>query len=300
MKKLCMLICVLYVSACYAPDSLRLFNSMGNYFSANKSPNSLKISKGDTLYSISRKYKVPIRDIIETNNIKSPYALYTGQTIKMPKAKYHVVKKGDTVYNVAKRYNIEMSKLTAANNLKSPFTLSIDQKLLLPGAMVSVKNTQTTSSESKNVSKTKKQTTKKTNYQPSDGVKPAKYRKSKFVWPVRGTVISDFGPIAKGRNNDGINIKAPLGTAVKAADKGIVAYAGNELKGFGNLILIKHSDGWITAYAHNDQMFVKKGQRIIKGEKIATVGKSGSVNTPQLHFEVRAGKKAYNPLKYLP
>lgn len=89
----------------------------------------------------------------------------------------------------------------------------------------------------------------------------SKYRKSKFAWPLQGTVISHYGTIGKGRNNDGINIKAKLGAAVKAADAGRVAYAGNELKGFGNLILIKHNDGWITAYAHNDRLFVKKGKK---------------------------------------
>ena len=106
--------------------------------------------------------------------------------------------------------------------------------------------------------------------------------------------------MGKGRKNDGINIKAPLGTAVKAADAGTVAYAGNELKGFGNLILIKHHDGWITAYAHNDRLFVKKGQKVSRGEKIASVGSSGGVTSPQLHFEVRTGKKAVNPRAYLP
>ena len=120
------------------------------------------------------------------------------------------------------------------------------------------------------------------------------------MWPVNGTVVSGFGNLGSGRKNDGINIKAALGTAVKAADSGTVAYAGNELKGFGNLILIKHSDGWITAYAHCDRLFVKKGQKVARGEKIATVGSSGSVTTPQLHFEVRAGKKAVNPRAYLP
>ena len=120
------------------------------------------------------------------------------------------------------------------------------------------------------------------------------------MWPVNGKVVSNFGLVGKGRKNDGINIKAAIGTNVKAADKGIVAYAGNELKGFGNLVLIKHSDGYITAYAHNDRLYVKKGQKVLRGEKIATVGRTGSVNTPQLHFEVRAGKKAVNPRSYLP
>ena len=112
--------------------------------------------------------------------------------------------------------------------------------------------------------------------------------------------MSIFGTIGKGRANDGINIKAARGTAVKAADAGTVAYAGNELKGFGNLILVRHNDGWITAYAHIDRLLVKKGQKVRRGEKIATGGATGGVNSPQLHFEIRAGKKAVNPVAYLP
>lgn len=120
------------------------------------------------------------------------------------------------------------------------------------------------------------------------------------MWPVQGTIVSKFGTIGKGRANDGINIKAAKGTAVKSADAGTVAYAGNELKGFGNLILVRHNDGWITAYAHNDRLLVKKGQKVKRGEKIATVGETGGVNSPQLHFEIRSGKKAVNPVNYLP
>ena len=148
--------------------------------------------------------------------------------------------------------------------------------------------------------------TVKTAYTPAksapltDSYVAPKARKTKFDWPVKGTIISGYGNLGSGRKNDGINIKAALGTNVKAADSGTIAYAGNELKGFGNLILIKHSDGWITAYAHNDRLFVKKGQKVSRGEKIATVGSTGSVTTPQLHFEVRSGKKAVNPRPYLP
>ena len=183
------------------------------------------------------------------------------------------------------------------------------QRLVLPG---SLSNTETASYKaatpkttpsrwSWKSSSSAKTTAKKTARSSRSKAQPvSKYRKTKFLWPVKGTVISHFGTIGKGRTNDGINIKAALGTNVKAADKGTVAYAGNELKGFGNLILIKHDDGWITAYAHNDRLFVKKGQRVARGEKIATVGSTGGVNTPQLHFEVRSGKKALNPTAYLP
>ena len=120
------------------------------------------------------------------------------------------------------------------------------------------------------------------------------------MWPVKGKVLSSYGGKSRGLQNDGINIAAPRGAPVKAAENGIVAYSGNELRGFGNLLLLKHAGGWITAYAHNDKLLVKRGDKIKKGQTIARVGSSGSVQNPQLHFELRKGKKAIDPIKYLP
>lgn len=116
----------------------------------------------------------------------------------------------------------------------------------------------------------KKTSIKKTasSKQPTYKPKPVKKRTAKFAWPVKGTIISKYGTIGKGRNNDGINIRAAKGTAVKAADRGTVVYSGNELKGFGNLILIRHNDGWITAYAHNQKLLVKKGKRLSKAKRL--------------------------------
>lgn len=281
--------------------------NFGNIF--NSRPDYVTVRKGDTLYSISRRYDVPTRDMIEANGLTPPYTLHIGRVLKIPHARYHIVSKGDTLYNISKRYNVDLTSLSRANDISVPYTLNIGQRLVLPGSIGS----QTTSSYQAAAPKTtpskwswssnKTQKTPTQSKQASASSKPApapKARKTKFAWPVKGTVISKYGTIGKGRTNDGINIKAPLGTTVKAADKGTVAYAGNELKGFGNLILVKHDDGWITAYAHNDRLFVKKGQRVAKGEKISTVGSSGGVSSPQLHFEVRAGKKSVNPQSYLP
>ncbi len=304
MKKLALILLPLwlFLSGCSTNSGIPLFG----YSWWGETPDRVTVSRGDTLYSISRRYDVPLRDIIEANHMSPPYRVYVGQTIKLPSAKYHIVKKGDTLYNISKRYNVDMSSISRLNDLDEPYTLALGQKLVLPGSIVDKSNTTNTSSAktqttSKKSSSSwwsrKKSTPKKATYAKPT---PVKKRKSKFLWPVKGTVISNFGTIGKGRNNDGINIKAPLGTAVKAADAGTIAYAGNELKGFGNLILLKHNDGWITAYAHNDKILVKKGQKVRKGEKIATVGSTGGVSTPQLHFEIRAGKKAVNPRAYLP
>ena len=261
---------------------------------------SITVKKGDTLYSISRKYNVPIKDMIRVNHLSAPYTLYVGQVLQMPTKQYHTVKRGESLYSISRMYNVDITSLSRINNLQTPYSLSVGQKLLLP-ASVSSQSTgskMAVAPQKNNVKNNKAGSSAKAateTYTP-----PAATRKTKFMWPVNGTVISGFGNLGRGRKNDGINIKASLGTAVKAADGGTVAYAGNELKGFGNLILLKHSDGWITAYAHNDKLFVRKGQKVVRGEKIATVGSTGSVTTPQLHFEVRNGKKAVNPRTYLP
>ena len=120
-----------------------------------------------------------------------------------------------------------------------------------------------------------------------------------FLWPLQGDVVGRFGPMPGGTQNDGINIKAAEGTPVIAADSGTVAYAGNELRGYGNLILIKHADGWMTAYAHNAKLLVTRGQKVQRGQVIARVGASGAVTEPQLHFEVRRGSRALDPMDYL-
>ena len=121
----------------------------------------------------------------------------------------------------------------------------------------------------------------------------------RFPWPVRGRVLASYGNTAGGGHNDGINIAAPRGTPVRSIDAGTVAYAGNEVKGYGNLVLIRHENGWISAYAHLDDVTVKPGDRIAAGQPFAKVGDSGGVAEPQLHFELRRGKKPVDPREFL-
>ncbi len=120
-----------------------------------------------------------------------------------------------------------------------------------------------------------------------------------FIKPVHGKVISNFGPKADGQSNDGINIFAARGTGVKAAQNGEVIYANNDLEGFGNLVLIRHEKSFVTAYAHLDKIHVTKGQSVRQGEGIGTVGSTGNVASPQLHFEIRSGTKPLNPQKFV-
>ncbi len=120
-----------------------------------------------------------------------------------------------------------------------------------------------------------------------------------FAWPVRGRILSTFGQKPDGMHNDGINIAARAGSAVISAENGVVVYSGSEVRGFGNLVLVRHADGWITAYAHLDRILVQKGQKVTRGQAIATVGSSGGVDQPQLHFEIRRGTQAVDPAKFL-
>lgn len=124
-------------------------------------------------------------------------------------------------------------------------------------------------------------------------------RKSRFIWPVRGPVLSSYGPKSNGLRNDGMNIGAPRGTPVVAADSGTVAYAGSEIPGFGNVVLVRHASGLMTTYAHLDRLFVQRDDVVARGDVLGAVGTSGGLDTPQLHFEIRHEKRALDPAKYL-
>ena len=121
-----------------------------------------------------------------------------------------------------------------------------------------------------------------------------------FLWPVRGHILATYGIKSDGTHNDGINIAASRGTAVQAVDAGVVAYTGNELRGYGNLVLVKHANGWISAYAHCDAILVKRGEKVGRGQVIARVGSTGNVSEPQLHFELRRGQHAVDPREFMP
>lgn len=273
------------------------------------SPSFITVHKGDTVYSLSRRYNVPIRSMIEVNNLKPPFILSKGARLRLPAPSVHIVQKGDTIYSISRRYNVDMSVLTRTNNLYAPYSIYLGQILKLPGSVVeptehwiSLKKqpTQTavrnTAKSAPKQTKTGRKSTRKTAVRLPP---PPDRAKAKFAWPVNGTVMNKFGSAGGGRHNDGINIKVAEGTFVRAAENGVVAYAGNELKGFGNLLLVKHADGWITAYAHNKEFLVKRGDTVKRGQPMAKAGKTGNAKEPQLHFEIRRGTKAVDPMSYL-
>jgi len=267
------------------------------------------VGNGDTIYALSRRHKLSPRSIIIANGLRPPYRLTPGQKLNLPRALEHRVRSGETLYGIAKRYNLDVYELARLNTLKPPYLIKRGARLRLPGlakplqtAAVSrtSKSKSVVSAKTKAKVRSQAKTLKKSKPKPKRILPPPPKSTGKgFMWPVKGRIISGFGVKAKGFRNDGINIKARRGAIVRASENGTVAYAGNELRGFGNLLLIKHSGGWVSAYAHNAKLLVKRGQRVKKGQIIATVGDTGSVTTPQLHFELRRGRTARDPRKYL-
>jgi murein DD-endopeptidase MepM/ murein hydrolase activator NlpD len=249
----------------------------------------------------------------------------------------HVVGSGETVYSIGRLYGVSPNSIVAANNLAQPQNIRAGQRLTIPGAaapkvasapppqvtapqVAMVQPTPSASSAAKPaVAKSAPRVIAgvpsipveaKSNTPPAipasttaaavdEVVEPPSADGTSFRWPVRGRIISGFGSKPSGQRNDGINLAVPEGTSVKAAEAGTVIYAGNELEGYGNLVLVRHADEWVSAYAHNSEIKVKKGDTIRRGQTIATAGMSGSVTSPQLHFELRKKAKPVNPLDYL-
>lgn len=315
---------------------------------SNKDDNdTVIINSGDTLYSISKKNNVALRDLIEHNNLEPPYQVKIGDKIKIPSANYHESREGDTLYSISRMYDMKVNDLIALNNLKFPYSIYPGEKIKITNpknlkkldekasiqkvdnnAKTDLKNDitnlqsatikpQLININSKNPDLAKSnlpvykfpQKSPQGKAQDKNAVvnKPVDKnafskisdKNNNFYWPIRGEIISHFGPKSAGLYNDGINIKGKDGQPVLSTEDGIVAYVGNELKGYGNLVIIKHAGGWISAYAHLRDYVIKKGQKVSRGQKIGAVGNSGKVKSSQLYFSLRKGRDAVNPEKYL-
>ena len=232
------------------------------------------VRAGETLYSLGRTYGVSPFAIAKLNGLSNSVALRQGQTVRIPK--------GGSGSGPVVASNIKQPDRVPAGNDTSADADSNDT--------VDQPATDMASTQPKPVQ----------SQQMVDTTQPAQEAGSlTFRWPVKGRVISGYGSKPGGLRNEGINIAVPEGTDVRAAEAGVVAYAGNELKGYGNLVLIRHDGGWVTAYAHNKDLFVKRGDTVKRGDVISKAGQTGSVSSPQVHFEVRKGATAMDPMRFL-
>lgn len=258
------------------------------------------VEPGDSLYRLARRHVVNVAALVETNGLTEPYVVKPGQTLSLPAPKIHVVEPGETLYTVSRRFNVETRSLAVMNGLKRPWkvwpgdeirlpVLARDQWLLdhaeAPVAVAATLRAPASSPET-----------------PSAAAlyAPAAQGPSTFVWPVAGRILRPFGPLQDGQQNDGIDIEARPEEDLVAAADGSVVYAGDELTGYGNLVLVKHGGGWISAYAYAAALLVKEGDKVVQGQPIARAGAGEAGQPPQVHFELRNGRQPVDPSAHLP
>jgi murein DD-endopeptidase MepM/ murein hydrolase activator NlpD len=225
------------------------------------------VAPGETLRSIARSNGESVQVLAKANNISPDTMVRVGQRIVVPTMR-------------APARAADASRPSAA-----PTPAPHGSDLATTAAPTGARIAETTASPAPQDSAVK-------TAEPGGGL-------PKFRWPVRGRVIAAFGPKPNGLQNDGINVAVPEGTPIKAAEDGVVAYAGNELKGYGNLVLLRHPDGFVTAYAHASEILVTRGEQVKRGQVIAKAGETGNVTSPQLHFEIRKGATPVDPAQYL-
>ncbi len=250
------------------------------------------VVSGETLTGISNRYGVDMTQLARINDIPAPYGVQVGQVLGIPQnepkqplpaAAQTMVPEGQKMaaatpepQHTAPAPSSSSSQPPAADPQTPP------QPQAAPPAPSAPPSSAASVPGKSDLS-----------------VEPPKRAGSLFAWPLKGKVLTGYGVDAAGLRNDGINIQASPGASVRAAENGVVVYAGNELKGFGNLLLIKHADGWMTAYAHNAELAVLRGDVVKKGQVIAKAGATGSVTSPQVHFEVRKDGSAVDPIQYM-
>ena len=295
------------------------------------------VGTSDTIEVLAHRYNVTPAAILQANGYKGPRLLSPGQQLIIPRPgagaaapamsaaskpvvvappSVHVVNHGETLMGIARRNHISAGELAKANGLEPGAKLKIGMKLSVP-VKASAAAAPVAQAASAPVppatrmaaitsdSQQKARLAQTTNVEEAQAIEtPAKAGEATgalptFRWPVRGKVIAGYGAKTNGKANDGINLAVPEGTPVKASEDGVVTYSGNELKNYGNLVLVHHSNGYVTAYAHASELLVKRGDTIKRGQVIAKSGQSGDVGSPQLHFEIRKGTVPVDPLQFL-
>jgi murein DD-endopeptidase MepM/ murein hydrolase activator NlpD len=267
------------------------------------------VRSGDTLYRIGNDSGAGADAIAKANGLSAPFALQAGQKLRIPAGLFHRVAAGETGIAIARAYGVAWADLVSLNGLTEPFVLRSGQFLRLPDmasteaspdqqaiadAFVLDIDTIATGSQP-----AKPEPGRPASTLSSPITKPTGFSGT-FGWPLAGNIVSRFGSKGGGQVNDGVNIASPLGSNVAAAGDGVVVYAGNEIAVFGGLVMIDHGDGWMTAYGHLGKLAVTRGTKVKRGHLLGSVGDTGYVSTPQLHFEIRKDRKPVDPLTKLP
>jgi murein DD-endopeptidase MepM/ murein hydrolase activator NlpD len=295
----------------------------------------ITVRQGETIETLARKYGVPASALMRANGMTHASWLRPGQRLVIPRyvaggtetrsapshaaktaeGNVHVVAPGETLIGIARKHGMSLAALAKANKISAYTKLSVGDRITIPGGhkVAAERAAPTPAVHAKaehhmaaveTVASVPTQSVRLAKPEPVEAQSPTKTAEAagampSFRWPVHGRIISAFGAKPNGQQNDGINLAVPEGTPIKAADDGVVAYAGNELKGYGNLVLIRHSNGYVSAYANASELLVKRGDEVRRGQVIAHAGQTGNVTSPQLHFEIRKGSVPIDPTKFL-
>ncbi|MDO7834977.1 M23 family metallopeptidase [Sphingobium sp. HBC34] len=274
------------------------------------------VQPGDTLRGVGNRTGAGSEAIARANGLAPPFAIRAGQRLAIPGGRYHLVAEGETGIAIASAYGVAWRRIVDANGLTEPYMLRRGQRLLLPGdtparapdieqraAAFRIDIDDVLTGGQPAVTDSTPRAAASTSARPLPTnvpiAQPSRFAGS-FAWPVKGTILSRFGPGESGAKNNGIDIAAPAGTPIRAAADGVVAYAGDKVAVFGGLVLINHGGGWVSAYGHAARVDVVRGQKIAKGQVIGLVGDTGYASKPKLHFELRKDRVPVNPVAQLP
>jgi murein DD-endopeptidase MepM/ murein hydrolase activator NlpD len=274
------------------------------------------VQPGDTLRGIGNRSGAGSEAIARANDLPPPYSVRAGQKLSIPGGRYHLVAEGETGIAIASAYGVQWRRIVDANGLQEPYILRRGQRLLLPGdtparapnmeqraASFRIDIDDVLTGGQPAAAENAPKAVASSAPRPLPSNVPATQPRAlvgSFAWPVKGTILSRFGPGESGAKNNGIDISAPAGTPIRAAADGVVAYAGDKVAVFGGLVLLNHGSSWVSAYGHAARVDVVRGQKVTKGQVIGLVGDTGYASKPKLHFELRKDRVPINPMGQLP
>ncbi|TPG15213.1 M23 family metallopeptidase [Sphingomonas koreensis] len=279
------------------------------------SATSYTVRPGDTLRRIADRTGAGILAIARANGLSAPYAVTPGERLTVPGGRYHLIERGDTGIAIAQAYGVPWSDIVDANGLSEPYLLRAGWRLLVPGGAIAGAPQSTaaeraaafqldvddlvTGSEpalAENRAPAAPTPSSRRVLASTTPIETPANLVGGFSWPVRGRVITGFGPGNSGVRSDGIQIATPEGTPVLAAADGVVAYVGSGIPSLGGLVIVKHGDGYTTVYGNAKKLLVQRGQSVKRGQEIAVSGQTGTVDRPSVHFEIRKGRDPIDPL----
>lgn len=264
-------------------------------------PRTYRVAGNESLYDIATRFQIPLRALIDQNRLEPPYTLASGRTLQLPPPRLHRVARGESFEDVARAYNVDLRSLALLNRMSAPYSVRTGDAIVLP-AMARAAPPQRTASAPARTTTTPRTTPRATSV-PSQTTPAAPSAAppvgaANFSWPLRGDIVARFGVQPGGGRIDGLEIAGSEGAAINAADAGEVVYAGSDLPAYGTLVLVRHENGYVTAYGYARRALVREGQTVRAGEQIAEVGRIGS-GPPRLLFQVRRGSEAIDPTPLL-